>query len=284
MTLSALIRKGGLATVATATPATVATQETAIRGWLARIEETDADIIAEVLSQCRADGEARAYFLRRAAEVPRPTPEDDDQRHCVNVAPSGRCLAARRGEIIVSREIQESARPPTANSAERTPTAVMAVPHPVLCMESALSIGSNGSTPTGRMRDTDSMRENFEERAAIMETVAVANPATGLSLSDLQEAAGPSWPEVQADPILLETLARAIQTRRLRERGEVPAHYTATTTCRHCGPVPIFEGVQEQVAGCPWCFNRLRWGRIRNTPETGANAGGTRVSAESGPS
>lgn len=136
MTLSNLIRKGGLAQVATATPATLATQETAsaatvaqvatvavakpqspapamtteqetaIRAWLAHIEETDANTIAEVVNQCRADLEARAYFLRRADEVPRPLPDDDDRRHCTqcaNRAPSGLCLAARRGEIIASR-------------------------------------------------------------------------------------------------------------------------------------------------------------------------------------
>ena len=132
MTLSNLIRKGGLAQVATATPATLATQETAsgttvaqvatvavakppaltveeetaIRAWLAHIEETDTEIIAEVLNQCHADGEARAYFLRRADEVPRPMQDDDDRRYCAqcaNLAPSGLCLAARRGEIIASR-------------------------------------------------------------------------------------------------------------------------------------------------------------------------------------
>jgi hypothetical protein len=83
-----------------------AEEETAIRIWLAHIEETDTDIIAEVLIQCRADLEARAYFLRRADEVPRPLPDDDDRRHCAqcaNRAPSGLCLAARRGEIIASR-------------------------------------------------------------------------------------------------------------------------------------------------------------------------------------
>lgn len=132
MTLSNLIRKGGLAHVATATPATLATQETAntatvarvatvavakrpaltadeemtIRAWLVQIEESDADIIAEVLDRCRADPEARAYFLRRADEVPRPMPGDYDRRHCAqcaNLAPSGLCLAAWRGEIIASR-------------------------------------------------------------------------------------------------------------------------------------------------------------------------------------
>lgn len=78
----------------------------------------------------------------------------------------------------------------------------------------------------------------------------------GLTVGDLQDAAGPDWPEVKADPALLEPLAHAVSVRRMCERGEVPAHYTATTICAGCGPVPIFHGVPEQVAGCPWCFNR----------------------------
>ena len=55
-----------------------------------------------------------------------------------------------------------------------------------------------------------------------------------------------------------QALIRAIQTRRMRERGEVPPHYTEVTVCAHCGPVPIFPGVTERVLGCPWCFNRMR--------------------------
>ena len=108
MTLSAPIRKGGLAKSATATPATIATQqagqtesvaavatvtvavnpessmepnrqpasteltvdeELKIRAWLTYIKETDSDIIAEVLDKCRSDIEARFYFLHRAREV-----------------------------------------------------------------------------------------------------------------------------------------------------------------------------------------------------------------------
>lgn len=135
MTLSNLICKGGLAQVATATPATVATQETAstatvapvatvavaksqppatamttaeetkIRAWLAHIEETDVDIIAQVLSKCRTNVKARLYCLRHADEVPRPLPDDDDRRHCAqceNLSPGGLCLAPQRGEIIAS--------------------------------------------------------------------------------------------------------------------------------------------------------------------------------------
>jgi hypothetical protein len=46
-------------------------------------------------------------------------------------------------------EIQRSPRRRTANSAERTLTAVMAVPHPGLWEKSVASIGSNGSTSSG---------------------------------------------------------------------------------------------------------------------------------------
>ncbi len=80
----------------------------------------------------------------------------------------------------------------------------------------------------------------------------------GLTLADLQQAAGPDWPEIENDPATLEALARAIQTRRMRERGEVPSNYTSTTVCAHCGAVPIYPGVAERVLGCPWCFSRLK--------------------------
>ena len=42
----------------------------------------------------------------------------------------------------------------------------------------------------------------------------------------------------------------------MRERGQIPNHYTSTTTCKHCGPVPIWDGCPPEVLGCPWCFNR----------------------------
>lgn len=78
----------------------------------------------------------------------------------------------------------------------------------------------------------------------------------GIPLSELRALAGPDWPEVEADPALLENLARAVSTRRMRDRGEVPPSYTSNTVCAGCGPVPIFEGAPDRVMGCPWCFNR----------------------------
>ena len=53
------------------------------------------------------------------------------------------------------REIQECARRPTANSAERTLTAVMAVPHLGESGISRGSIGSNGSAPAAGFREIE---------------------------------------------------------------------------------------------------------------------------------
>jgi len=80
-------------------------EESAIRAWLAHIEETDPAIIAHLLDKCRTDTDARGYFIGRAAEVPRPLAFDDDRRRCdqcVNLTGRGICLAARRGEIAAS--------------------------------------------------------------------------------------------------------------------------------------------------------------------------------------
>ncbi len=49
-----------------------------------------------------------------------------------------------------------------------------------------------------------------------------------------------------------------IQITQMRYEGKTPDHYTSTTTCNRCGPVPIWEGCPPKVLGCPWCFNRLK--------------------------
>ena len=54
-------------------PSLSRSDEAAIFNWLANIEETDSEIIAEVLDKCRRDPDALTYFLRRAEEV-----SDDD--------------------------------------------------------------------------------------------------------------------------------------------------------------------------------------------------------------
>ena len=67
------------------------------------------------------------------------------------------------------REIPKSARRRTANSAKRNLTAVMAVPHPGLLEKLEGSIGSNGRTLPSHLPESESVREAYEERVAIME-------------------------------------------------------------------------------------------------------------------
>lgn len=86
-----------------------AKEETAIRAWLALIEETDPATIAEVISQCQQDADVRDYFTgRAAADLPRPDPNPDDRRtcgQCTNLI-ARRCQAAKRGEIVASRNFE----------------------------------------------------------------------------------------------------------------------------------------------------------------------------------
>lgn len=86
-----------------------ASEETAIRVWLAVIEETDPATIAEVIGQCQRDAYERDYFTgRAAAELPKPGPFPDDRRTCDQCANliARRCQAAKRGEIAASRNYE----------------------------------------------------------------------------------------------------------------------------------------------------------------------------------
>ena len=78
----------------------------------------------------------------------------------------------------------------------------------------------------------------------------------GLTLAEMEEAAGEDWPEVRDDPAVLEALANAVVTRRQRQRGECPPHWTAHCECAGCGPVFLWPSSPARVLGCPWCFNR----------------------------
>ena len=85
-----------------------ASEETAIRAWLALIEETDPENIAEVLRRCQQDTGAREYFLGRAAKLPRYSPVLDDRRTCNQCANliGRQCEAAKHGEIVASRNYE----------------------------------------------------------------------------------------------------------------------------------------------------------------------------------
>ncbi len=86
-----------------------ASEETAIRAWLALIEETDPATIAEVIGQCQRDADARDYFTgRAAAELPKPDTFPNDRRTCDQCANliARRCQASKRGEIVASRNYE----------------------------------------------------------------------------------------------------------------------------------------------------------------------------------
>jgi hypothetical protein len=113
----------------------------------------------------------------------------------------------------------------------------------------------------------DALRRDKPEIVALLrtrDTGEVSPPATatqspnlhGLTLAELEEAAGEDWPEVRDDPTVLQALAHAVVTRRQRERGECPPHWTERCECAGCGPVYLWPGSPARVLGCPWCFNR----------------------------
>ena len=76
------------------------------------------------------------------------------------------------------------------------------------------------------------------------------------SVSEWSELFETSKDELEPDE--LPVAAELVEIVQMRERGEMPTHYTSTTTCKHCGPVPIWEGCPPEVQGCPWCFNRIK--------------------------
>ncbi len=73
---------------------------------------------------------------------------------------------------------------------------------------------------------------------------------------ELKVQAAGDWDEIKADIGKLLAFADLEAIRQIRESGNCPDTYTAKTTCRNCGEVPIFEGCPPQVNGCPWCLNR----------------------------
>ena len=94
--------------------------------------------------------------------------------------------------------------------------------------------------------------------ADLLARLHMNKPALMRSLIEIQAEAGDDWQEISGDPEKLRAFVDMLTIAAMRERAEVPPHYTATTVCRHCGPVPIFPGLPDKVAGCPWCANRLR--------------------------
>ena len=104
-------------------------------------------------------------------------------------------------------------------------------------------------------------------------SISSASPLKGLkelkeprpTTEEPKKAAGDDWDEIKDDSTQIQALSELLIIERMRLKGIAPDHYTSTTTCKHCGPVPIFEGCPPEVQDCPWCFNRIKGQPI---PET----------------
>lgn len=66
-------------------------EDVAIKKWLAHINETDPQIIADVIQQCYDDPEANEYFLGRAKEVSSPFQLSSDTN--TPIGPNKRSIA-----------------------------------------------------------------------------------------------------------------------------------------------------------------------------------------------
>ena len=81
-------------------------------------------------------------------------------------------------------------------------------------------------------------------------------PALIADLEKLRRIAGSDWQEIVAHPEQLRAFIYSLITTEARERGEMPAHYTATIHCQNCNQdVPHYPVGADTVEACVWCFN-----------------------------
>jgi hypothetical protein len=92
----------------------------------------------------------------------------------------------------------------------------------------------------------------------LLERIKQEKPALLRELERVRKEAGRDWEEIASNPKQLKEFYELLMISEMRSQGIAPDHYTDTTTCKHCGPVPIWEGCPPEVLGCPWCFNRIK--------------------------
>ena len=91
----------------------------------------------------------------------------------------------------------------------------------------------------------------------LIDRIKSEKPGLLRELERVRKEAGEDWDEIANDPAQLKAFAELLMISEMRSQGIAPDHYTATATCTHCGPVPIWESCPPEVNGCPWCLNRV---------------------------
>ena len=90
----------------------------------------------------------------------------------------------------------------------------------------------------------------------LLDRIRNHKPALIQELERIRRLAGADWDEIANAPEQFQAFHRMVETHRTIRAGRVPDHFTATTVCKRCGPVPIWPGLPAEALGCPWCFNR----------------------------
>ena len=80
----------------------------------------------------------------------------------------------------------------------------------------------------------------------------------GIPIADLELEAGADWPSIAENPVALSAWADLRHAIQLRDRGQIPEHWTKPFDCPRCGTVPVEPSWPVHVDHCPWCHNRLQ--------------------------
>ncbi len=102
-------------------------------------------------------------------------------------------------------------------------------------------------------------RDSKEESSKLLEALADACQGIDITPIEVTEALAPEdiedWHTGAISGHTLAAFARCLVQRREMDQGKRPDHYTQQAVCHHCGP--IWSWFSGEVAGCPWCRNRI---------------------------
>lgn len=97
-------------------------------------------------------------------------------------------------------------------------------------------------------------RDNLTD--SLLAKIKDEKPSLIASLERLSGIAGDDWQEIVNHPDQVRDLIHSFVTTEARERGEIPAHYTAVVYCQTCNQdVPHFPVNGDAVEACVWCMN-----------------------------
>ena len=80
--------------------------------------------------------------------------------------------------------------------------------------------------------------------------ITPADVKVSLAVEDIAD-----WRKGTISTATLAAFAHSLAEHRAMEQGQIPSGFTERAHCRRCGPVWL--RVAGEVAGCPWCWNRV---------------------------